>query len=231
VTDAIARRELPCPRCGEELAPEIAGAFALHRCSACGGAWLDPETFRTACEPYAKASGPNEGHGAERVRPAVTRDEPVRYLPCPVCRDMMSRVNFARVSGVILDVCRPHGAWLEAGELRAIRRFLRGSGLERAARRRALDAERARRRPERGAPDAAPVPDLLDVITGGRGPWDVPPAGPAWRSLLWAVVLGAAGAALLWSAFDASSPRGALGGAILGCLLLLAAVRVFVRRL
>ncbi len=41
---------------------------------------------------------------------------------------MMSRVNFARVSGVILDVCRSHGAWFDSGELEEVRRFVVGLG-------------------------------------------------------------------------------------------------------
>ena len=51
----------------------------------------------------------------------------VTYLRCPVCNDVMNRVNFARASGVILDVCRPHGAWFDAGELRAVRSFVRSA--------------------------------------------------------------------------------------------------------
>lgn len=83
----------------------------------------------------------------------------MRYLRCPVCNEVMSRVNFARVSGVILDVCRPHGAWFDAGQLRAVRRFVRG-GLAKFARRRArarADAPRAATRPRNPAAQARRV--------------------------------------------------------------------------
>jgi Zn-finger nucleic acid-binding protein len=56
----------------------------------------------------------------------------------------MNRANFGRVSGVIIDVCRPHGAWFDRGELGAIRRFLRSGGLGRYERIRRLDSEIAR---------------------------------------------------------------------------------------
>jgi Zn-finger nucleic acid-binding protein len=45
---------------------------------------------------------------------------------------MMNRVNFARLSGAVVDVCRGHGTFLDAGELHQIVEFLRGGGMERA---------------------------------------------------------------------------------------------------
>ena len=42
----------------------------------------------------------------------------------------MNRVNFARCSGVIVDVCRGHGTWFDRDELSGIVQFIRGGGLE-----------------------------------------------------------------------------------------------------
>ena len=42
----------------------------------------------------------------------------------------MNRINFARCSGVIVDVCKGHGTWFDRDELRAIVEFVRGGGLE-----------------------------------------------------------------------------------------------------
>jgi len=42
----------------------------------------------------------------------------------------MNRMNFARCSGVIVDVCRGHGTWFDASELRGIVEFIRAGGLE-----------------------------------------------------------------------------------------------------
>ncbi len=44
----------------------------------------------------------------------------------------MNRKNFARISGVIIDECRSHGGWLDAGELEKIRLFIADGGLEKA---------------------------------------------------------------------------------------------------
>lgn len=41
----------------------------------------------------------------------------VRYRMCPLCHSSMNRVAFGRASGVIVDVCKLHGTWFDAGEL------------------------------------------------------------------------------------------------------------------
>ncbi len=43
----------------------------------------------------------------------------------------MNRINFARLSGTVVDVCRGHGTFLDAGELHAIVAFIEEGGLER----------------------------------------------------------------------------------------------------
>jgi len=232
MNDAIVRVRLACPRCGVELTSEIVGALDLHRCGSCGGVWLDPETFRASCEADLKAPDHRSATVSSGARDASRRADPVRYLSCPVCNDAMSRVNFARVSGVILDVCRPHGAWFDAGELRAVRRFVRGSGLRQFARRRELDAERERRRfsPVGSGGGSAGI-DLIDVLAGIPDPWGVPSTRTPARWFLRAGVLAVIGGAALWSAFDAHGPRGAAALAGGGCMALIAAYRAFARGL
>lgn len=72
----------------------------------------------------------------------------VRYLPCPACGKMMNRSNFAKSSGVVLDVCRDHGVWLDRGELPALLDFIGTGGLARARARDHLLLEEERRRIE-----------------------------------------------------------------------------------
>ena len=75
----------------------------------------------------------------------------------------MNRVNFARISGVVVDVCKGHGTFLDPGELHAIVQFIHGGGLRARAQprssrscseqeKRALEAERRLAR-ERGKSD------------------------------------------------------------------------------
>jgi Zn-finger nucleic acid-binding protein len=56
------------------------------------------------------------------------------YIKCPCCRVVMNRRQFAAGSGVIVDVCKKHGTFFDAGELPAIVDFVMQGGLEKAER-------------------------------------------------------------------------------------------------
>jgi Zn-finger nucleic acid-binding protein len=62
----------------------------------------------------------------------------------------MNRVNFARCSGVVVDVCKGHGTWFDRNELQRIIDFIRGGGLNlsRSREKRELEEERQRLRQE-----------------------------------------------------------------------------------
>jgi Zn-finger nucleic acid-binding protein len=68
---------------------------------------------------------------------------------------MMNRINFARCSGVIVDVCKGHGTWFDRDELSRIVEFIRGGGLEasRVREKEEIQDERRRLSQERSAKD------------------------------------------------------------------------------
>ena len=70
----------------------------------------------------------------------------VSYRPCATCGKMMNRVNFGHLSGTVIDVCRGHGTFLDAGELHAIVTFINEGGLDRARQREKDDLEEERHR-------------------------------------------------------------------------------------
>jgi Zn-finger nucleic acid-binding protein len=88
--------------------------------------------------PFERLCAERETQSAVMARPlSETRSggsvaEKIRYLPCPECTKHMNRVNFARYSGVIMDVCKEHGTFFDRDELRRIVTFIRGGGLDRA---------------------------------------------------------------------------------------------------
>ena len=49
----------------------------------------------------------------------------VTYLPCPECRELMYRRNFASNSNIIIDECNKHGVWFDNKELAAAINHLR----------------------------------------------------------------------------------------------------------
>jgi hypothetical protein len=61
---------------------------------------------------------------------------------------MMNRVNFGRLSGTIVDVCRGHGTFLDAGELHAIVTFIDAGGLDRMREREIEDLKNEQHRLE-----------------------------------------------------------------------------------
>src|SRR6185369_1989748 len=61
---------------------------------------------------------------------AVEESSKVKYVPCPICSQLMNRMNFARCSGVIVDICKQHGTWFDRDELSRIVEFIHGGGLE-----------------------------------------------------------------------------------------------------
>ena len=57
----------------------------------------------------------------------------------------MNRINFARCSGVIVDVCKGHGTWFDKQELTRIVEFIREGGLEASRQKEKAQIEEERR--------------------------------------------------------------------------------------
>ena len=132
----------PCPECRRDLAPVAVGSVILDECLACGGVFVDPPSFERIC-----AEREQQAVVLKTSFPSPTRTPRAeRYWPCPACGRLMNRQNFARLSGVIVDVCKGHGVWFNHGELQAIVEFIRAGGLDRARDREKTDLEEERRR-------------------------------------------------------------------------------------
>jgi Zn-finger nucleic acid-binding protein len=127
---------LPCPRkCGAMRAVRFGGAD-MYACATCNGLWVDAETLQRLVSERIKPA-PLVGTGIAAPAPAHVKLESVQYAPCPICKNLMNRLNFAHTSGVIVDVCTNHGTWFDADELRRVLEFISAGGLE-AARAREL---------------------------------------------------------------------------------------------
>lgn len=127
---------LPCPRGCGPMRALVVGEVPLDECPACLGTWLSVVEFERLCAEEERQSAVLFALPAAETPPL----EAVRYRPCPECAKIMNRVNFAKSSGIVLDVCKAHGAWLDAHELRRLLEFLRAGGLAKARQRQALAA-------------------------------------------------------------------------------------------
>jgi Zn-finger nucleic acid-binding protein len=108
------------------------GTTVVRECRTCFGLWVDLQSFEEICSDREQQSAVL---GAARFEPeqgSISRADAlrVRYVPCPECAQLMNRVNFAKCSGVVIDVCKGHGTWFDARELQQIVEFIHTGGLE-----------------------------------------------------------------------------------------------------
>ena len=123
-----------CPRCGARLQAREYAEMSVDECDRCGGLFISP----TMMERIVAAHDRPTGLRLALPKRAVERETVVQYLHCPVCGKLMNRQAFGRFSGVVIDVCKTHGMWFDAGELAEVIRFVEQGGLEHA-RKRELD--------------------------------------------------------------------------------------------
>jgi Zn-finger nucleic acid-binding protein len=150
--------DAPCPRCHHPLEAAPGALGRAHECPRCGGMFVPREALaEILCSAEiggALREGPAGeafelgGWSADAGKP-VLLDE-VHYVSCPQCHNAMNRVNFGKVSGVIVDVCKAHGTWFDPGELTRVVAFAAGGGLERTRAREKLEKSDVREPRNRG---------------------------------------------------------------------------------
>lgn len=130
-----------CPRCGARLQAREYAELSVDECDRCGGLFLAPAMLDRLVAERERPTGLR----LALPKRAVSREASVRYIRCPVCAKTMNRQAFGRVSGIVLDVCKAHGLWFDAGEAAEVVRFVEQGGLE-VAREREADEAAARER-------------------------------------------------------------------------------------
>jgi Zn-finger nucleic acid-binding protein len=117
-----------CPRCKIGLDRLKIGDVVLDECRKCNGLWADTETFHTISADRERQSAVLGFAGTRRQNAEPLAS--ISYVPCPICKQLMNRSNFARASGVIIDTCKQHGVWFDADELPKIIEFIQKGGME-----------------------------------------------------------------------------------------------------
>lgn len=136
-----------CPRCSIEMRSLLVGDTLLRECPACSGLWVDADALDRICsDSQCQTSLLGKSNP---IKASGEMEKSIRYLPCPACRKLMNRVNFARCSSVVVDVCRTHGTWFDKHELQRIVQFIKQGGLDTARLREMRELEERRRRLER----------------------------------------------------------------------------------
>lgn len=119
-----------CPKCQTAMNLVKVGKNSLWECPECEGMWVDAATLQQICEEKDQQSAVLGMPTDPPSRAHLVTD--FHYVPCPVCKALMNRINFAHCSGVIINVCKLHGTWFDKDELRRIVEFIGAGGLEKA---------------------------------------------------------------------------------------------------
>lgn len=127
---------LSCPDCAVAFEVMACADGKLHDCPSCGGQFVEHRLLQTLLQRQQALHEPRPIRALKNPL-----KDPVRYIKCPICTQLMHRKNFGRTSGVILDVCHAHGTWFDTGELPLVLKFVAQGGLLRAQ---ALAAEERR---------------------------------------------------------------------------------------
>jgi len=149
--------KLICPACEgtRRLHDRPIGDVHVMECDRCAGLWLGNDTFRQLTQRASSDSTEIDRFFETRQQrfarppqvdaPAGESADSWRYRKCPSCGIRMYRRNYARKSGVVIDVCKHHGIWFDADELPRILAWIHEGGLAKAKEEEAKKAAREER--------------------------------------------------------------------------------------
>ena len=133
--DEFEDTELKCPSCDDSLLHSRKmqdHSFTLKECNQCAGIWISAKIFKLL-EKKAQAqaaSGIHQENIEQISNSAKENSNPTKYYrKCPECEIMMHRKNYAKSSGIVVDVCSDHGIWFDIHELDEILNFIRSGEL------------------------------------------------------------------------------------------------------
>jgi len=122
-----------CPRCNVSFLLVRVGKKILNECPACGGLWVDNDTLQEICTDQEQQQAVMGFDPGSVTAPSAAASPSGRtYIPCPQCKKLMNRRQFADCSGVIVDWCKAHGTWFDRNELRQIVQFIQAGGLQKS---------------------------------------------------------------------------------------------------
>ncbi|MGE0551064.1 MAG: zf-TFIIB domain-containing protein [Kofleriaceae bacterium] len=172
--------ERPCPRCSVAMRTRRVGDIAIDECADCHGIFLDQNAIQRVVTDRQQARADallgSLPAGELHAKPPAGK----LYVKCPVCATIMNRKLFAAGAGVIIDVCRSHGAFFDVGELPRVISFVMNGGLERAEKKEIERMRQAAKREQDNAQWAA----MMDSRATTRSDFDSVTSGTALIDLL-----------------------------------------------
>lgn len=109
---------LTCPRCSAQLVElTIEGQDALA-CPVHHGIWIALERLDAIASNDVDGRSPEDEErawaGSDHDPDALFTE---KFRACPACSNTLRKDIWKYGSGVVIDTCEEHGAWVDAGEL------------------------------------------------------------------------------------------------------------------
>ncbi|HCM42690.1 MAG TPA: zf-TFIIB domain-containing protein [Candidatus Omnitrophota bacterium] len=124
------KHKLNCPKCSHPLDVAIEGECEVDVCPSCRGIWVDLAEEKEVLQIQPQVFSVDELRKLRSVYEPLGKTEPARYVPCPLCHEMMNRRVWGKHSGVVVDKCSKHGTWYDEGEIEKIREYISVGGIE-----------------------------------------------------------------------------------------------------
>ncbi len=128
--DPLNLKNLECPKCSKPLETVSQDDVAIDRCSSCHGVWVEHFEEKQVLRIKPEVFSMDELRRLRKYYVPLGRVEKVRYVPCPVCHNLMNRKIWGGCSGVVVDTCSEHGTWFDAQELEKVRDYVALGGIE-----------------------------------------------------------------------------------------------------
>jgi Zn-finger nucleic acid-binding protein len=119
-----------CPKCSSPLTTQALEEGNVDHCKKCRGVWVNVLEEKKVLEIKPAVFTIDELRRLRALYKPFWSQQDTRYVPCPDCGQLMNRKVWGAHSGVIVDVCRDHGTWFDAGEVEKIREYVKLGGVE-----------------------------------------------------------------------------------------------------
>jgi Zn-finger nucleic acid-binding protein len=129
--DETTPMERACIACTRPVVVQRVAGVSLESCAGCGGTFIGTDAInallaeRDERRANTVIASLNANASSGEVHPNLQRN-------CPTCATTMTRTLSPEGAGVIIDVCKSHGVFLDSGELRRMLEFVRREARERA---------------------------------------------------------------------------------------------------
>ncbi len=120
-----------CPCCAVPMRTINIGdddTLFIEQCQQCFGLFFGIDELETLLDKTKKTYNIQLDLINKLAQNSTSLNREIVYRKCPVCKTLMNRKNYGGRSGIITDVCRDHGIWLDSGELRSLMEWKRAGG-------------------------------------------------------------------------------------------------------